>query len=48
MAGMQPTWNPDGMWTYPSSQDVLKAVGLETVDHDNGVRRETTVARVHR
>ncbi len=31
MAGMQPTRNPDGTWKYPSSKDVLKAVGLETI-----------------
>ena len=28
-------------WKYPSSKDVLKAVGLETVDHYIGVRRKT-------
>jgi hypothetical protein len=33
MAGRMPTWNPDGMWKYPSSRDVLKAVGLWTIDH---------------
>ncbi len=33
MAGMQPTRNTDGMWTYPSSKDVLKAVGLKMIDH---------------
>ncbi len=27
MAGKMPTMNPDGTWTYPSSRDVLKAVG---------------------
>ncbi len=41
MAGMQPTRNPDGMWKYPSSKDVLKAVGFETIDHYIGVRRKT-------
>jgi hypothetical protein len=41
MAGMQPTRNPDGTWKYPSSKDVLKAVGLETIDHYIGVRRKT-------
>ena len=30
-----------GTWTYPSSKDVLKAVGLKTIDHYIGVRRET-------
>ncbi len=41
MAGKMPTKNPDGTWTYPSSRDVLKAVGLQTIDHYIGVRRET-------
>jgi hypothetical protein len=41
MAGMQPTWDPDGMWTYPSSKDVLKAVELKTINHYIGVCRET-------
>ncbi len=41
MADMQPTWNPDGTWKYPSSKDVLKAVGLGTIDHYIGVRRKT-------
>jgi hypothetical protein len=27
MAGKMPTRNPDGTWTYPTSRDVLKAVG---------------------
>ena len=33
--------NPDGMWRYPSSKDVLKAVGLKTIDYYIGVQRET-------
>jgi hypothetical protein len=41
MAGKMPTMNPDGMWTYPSSRDVLKAVGLRTIGHYIGVRQET-------
>jgi hypothetical protein len=41
MAGMQPTQNPDGMWTYPSLKDVLKAVGLKTINHYIGVCQET-------
>jgi len=41
MAGMRPTKNPDGTWTYPSSKAVLKAVGLKPIDHYIGVRRET-------
>jgi hypothetical protein len=41
MAGMQPTRNPDGTWKYPSSKDVLKAVGLETIDHYIRVQRKT-------
>jgi hypothetical protein len=38
MAGMQLTQNSDGTWAYPSSKDVLKAVGLKTIDHYIGVR----------
>ncbi len=29
------------MWKYSSSKDVLKAVGLKTIDHYIGVCRET-------
>jgi hypothetical protein len=41
MAGKMPTKNPDGTWTYPSSRDVLKAVGLQTINHYIGARWET-------
>jgi hypothetical protein len=41
MAGKMPTKNPDGTWTYPSSRDVLKAVGLQMIDHYIGARWET-------
>jgi hypothetical protein len=41
MAGKMPTKNPDGTWTYPSSRNVLKAVGLQTIDHYIGVHWET-------
>jgi hypothetical protein len=41
MAGKMPTKNPDGTWTYPSSRDVLKAVGLQTIDHYIGACQET-------
>jgi len=41
MAGMQPNRTPDGTWTYPNSQDVLKAVGLKTISEYIAVRRET-------
>jgi hypothetical protein len=37
MAGMQPTLNPDGMWTYPNSTEVLKMEGLKSIDHYIGV-----------
>jgi hypothetical protein len=36
-----PTRNPDGMWTYPSLRDVLKAVGLRMIGHFIGVPWET-------
>jgi hypothetical protein len=41
MAGKMPTKNPDRTWTYPSSRDVLKAVGLQMIDHYIGARWET-------
>jgi hypothetical protein len=41
MAGMQPTQNTDGTWTYPSSKDVLKAGGLKTINHYIRVCQET-------
>jgi hypothetical protein len=41
MAGKMPAWNPDGTWTYPSSKDVLKVVGLRTINHYIGVCRGT-------
>jgi hypothetical protein len=41
MAGKIPTRNQDGMWTYPSLRDVLKAVGLQTIGHYIGVCWET-------
>ncbi len=36
-----PTWNLYGTWTYPSLRDVLKAVGLLTIDHYIVVCQET-------
>ena len=41
MVGKMPTRNLDGTWMYPSSKDVLKAVGLRTIDHYIGVCQET-------
>jgi hypothetical protein len=41
MVGKMPTRNPDGTWTYPSSKDVLKEVGLRMINHYIGVRQET-------
>ncbi len=41
MAGMQPAQNPDGTPSYPNSKEVLKMVGLKTIDHYIGVRIET-------
>jgi hypothetical protein len=41
MAGKMPTKNQDGMWKYPSSRVVLKAVGLQTISHNFGVCQET-------
>jgi hypothetical protein len=41
MAGKMPARNLDGTWTYPSSKDVLKAVGLRIINHYIGVCQET-------
>jgi hypothetical protein len=41
MTGKMPTKNPEGTWTYPSSRDVLKTVGLQTIDHYIGAHWET-------
>jgi hypothetical protein len=41
MAGKKLTRNFDGMWTYPSLKDVLKEVGLWTINHYIGVCWET-------
>ena len=37
----RPRREPDGSWTYPSSEDVLKEVGLRNIDHYVEVRRQT-------
>ncbi len=41
MAGMQPARNPDGTWTYPNLKEVLKMVGLKTINNYIGVCIET-------
>ena len=48
MAGKMPTKNPAGTWKYPSSRDVLKAVGLRMIEHYNynGVHHNFFVERV--
>jgi len=40
MAGKRPTKLPDGTWTYPNSTAVLDEVGLKTIAHYIGVRRQ--------
>ncbi len=40
MAGKIPMQNLNGTWTYPSLREVLKAVGLWTIDHYIGVCQE--------
>ncbi len=42
MAGMQPARNHDETWTYPNSKEVIKMVGLKTINHYIGVCVETT------
>ena len=41
MTGMMPREEPDGSWTYPSTEEVLEAAGLYTIDHYIKVRRNT-------
>jgi hypothetical protein len=40
MAGKRPTKLPDGTWTYPNSAAVLDKVGLKTIAHYIGMRRQ--------
>jgi hypothetical protein len=39
MAGMRPSHDGEGNWTYPSNTRALKKVGLYTIEHYIGVRR---------
>jgi hypothetical protein len=41
MAGMRPLHDGEGNWTYPSNTRALKKVGLYTIEHYIGVRRQT-------
>ena len=41
MTGMMPREQPDGSWTYPSSEKVLEKAGLHTIQHYMEVRRNT-------
>ena len=36
-----PREEPDGSWTYPSSEEVLEVAGLHTINHYIEVRRNT-------
>ncbi len=40
MAGKRPKKLPDGTWTYPNSVAVLDEVGLKTIAHYIGMRRQ--------
>jgi hypothetical protein len=41
MAGMRPSHDGKGNWTYPSNTRALKKVGLYTIEHYIGVRWQT-------
>ncbi len=41
MAGMRPLHDGEGNWTYLSNTRALKKVGLYTIEHYIGVRRQT-------
>ena len=43
MTGLQPCREPDGTWTYQSSEKVLEAAGLHTIQHYVEVRRNTVL-----
>lgn len=43
MTGLQPRREPDGTWTYQSSEKVLEAAGLHTIQHYVEVRRNTVL-----
>jgi hypothetical protein len=40
MAGKGPRMNPDGSWTYPDTDAVMKEVGLRSIAHYAEVRRQ--------
>ena len=40
MAGTGPRLNPDGSWTYPNTEAVMKEVGLRSISHYVEVRRQ--------
>ena len=39
MAGKGPRLNPDGSWTYPDTEEVMKEVGLRSISQYVEVRR---------
>jgi hypothetical protein len=41
MAGMQPTHNGEGHWTYPCNTQALKTVGVYSIAHHIKVRWQT-------
>ena len=41
MSGLRPEKKPNGSWTYPCSEDVLQAAGLEMISHYMDVRWQT-------
>ncbi len=40
MSGTWPQKRPDGMWKYPNLEKVLQDVGLQSISHYIGVRRQ--------
>jgi hypothetical protein len=40
MSGTRPWKRPDSMWKYPNSEKVLRDVGLQSISHCIGVRRQ--------
>ena len=46
MTGMRHCRVPDGSWLYPNSKEVLEEVGLFSITHYVGVRRQTIAKHI--
>ena len=46
MTGTRYCREPDGSWLYPNSKEVLEEVGLFSITHYVGVRRQTIAKHI--